>query len=105
MIEPKPRVSDGEPFCSGTDCPYFHFTEWAGGKVLSGKCSHASLLGYAMAGTLCIPGLRAQRDEALAQRDEARKELCVRAFGSQAEIVAHARGWLYLYDEKREDPK
>lgn len=37
----------------------------------------------------CIPGLRQQRDEALRERDAARREL-----------VANECGWSYLYPEE-----
>ena len=93
-LEIKPRISEGEPFCD-QGCPYFDFTEYAGCKVLAGKCKHGKVLGYAMIDTLCTPGLRQQRDDA-------RRELCMEilvhsGFENRAEVACD-RGWGYLYE-------
>jgi len=59
----KPRIMDGEPVCNGCECPAFSappgaFNTW---------CQIGRVPAQAWTGGRCIPGLRRQRDEALAK--------------------------------------
>jgi len=113
MTDPQiaPRIVDGEPYCTGAECPAwktqtlevpntlgFKWTETRGHCTKGGTWPQA----------VCIPGLRAQRDERTAERDAARRELCDQYTepkyrfkdetkkDKQREHAA-SRDWLYLY--------
>ncbi len=91
-----PRIVSGEPVCSGDECPFFRITTavWA-------ECFAEMAFGeYVMERDTCIPGLRAQRDEArrelcaeYAEHLGLAKEACERQF-------AASRGWAYLYEKE-----
>ncbi len=80
MTEIKPKMVDGEPVCSGWDCPLF------------GDIDHrftCDMLNYP-----CIPGLRQQRDEA-------RYAVCWLGGDNHDQFwqtVAVDSGWKYLLD-------
>jgi hypothetical protein len=57
-----PRIVDGEPYCTGVDCP-----AWPRNDLLSCKHNHAGV---------CVEAIHRQRDERTAERDTARQELC-----------------------------
>ena len=83
-----PRLVEGEPVCSGEECPHYAACEW--------DCF-----------SYCPPGLRRQRDALQAERDAARRELCAAqgallsgAHVNPAESYAASRGWAYLYEKE-----
>lgn len=97
-IDIAPSIDEqGEPVCSGVECPLF-------GLVMedTGTCSELpSEMDLDVYPEFpCIPGLRRQRDEA-------RRELCANfsehlGLGKTAHEQSYAasRGWEYLYPEK-----
>ena len=89
MTEQKfaPRFEDGEPLCSGEECPHYAACEW--------DCF-----------SYCPPGLRAQRDALQAERDVSRRLYCAYRGAAQgdskrfAPIIAYELGWAGLYEKE-----
>ena len=116
--EPKiaPRFVDGEPVCSGEECPRFYWSN-VDDQCMSVFCGRGDdLLRFCQSQpekVPCIPMLRCQRDELREERDAARRELCEEKewtetrLGSRPcdtmyikhtiEEYAVSRGWSYLY--------
>ena len=93
-----PRLVEGEPVCSGSECPYWY--PQINGSIAPDNCEHGPT------GRLCIPALRAQRDALQAEQDAARRELCAVVAMEAPELyptqrdVAASRDWSYLYEVK-----
>jgi len=69
-----PRIVDGEPYCTGTECPAWKVQTLEVPNTLGvkwtetrGHCSKGGTFPQAV----CIPGLRRQRDALQAERDAA----------------------------------
>jgi hypothetical protein len=126
MSEINPRIVDGEPVCSGSECPECKF--YGGTGMGTYVCKETG--GVAPVNNYCIPGLRRQRDEAIdaavrqasdlgrqlgeakargdtleRERDEARRSvICyMRTSCSQDNVnrFVQERGWSYLYEAAR----
>jgi len=106
--EIKPRIEDGEPVCSGEMCPHrviikmnYDLQMDPNGEVERPSCPSSGYMD-AVDGDICIPGLRAQRDEA-------RRDFCcatydnLRANYDSQKDVAASRGWSCLYTEEQND--
>ena len=96
-----PLVRDGEPECT-TQCPAYRPGEIKEGVSCLVRAAPrcAETWEDTQAGDECAPGLRQERDEARAARDESRrKQLALEALatGFEARSLAEARGWGYLY--------
>jgi hypothetical protein len=79
--EIRPRFVDGEPVCSGEECPAFPGPH----KYVWQACVPNDMVGALVP---CIPGLRAQRDALLAERDALAHEV---AHPADAEEIAKLR--------------
>ena len=68
MTDINPRYENGEPYCNGWECPEY------------GCCAFADperdVAPHCPANAPCPPALRRQRDEALKERDQARRWWC-----------------------------
>lgn len=65
MSDIKPKYVDGEPVCSGKDCLQY--------CLLHKRCK--VLLNNRRLNDICIPALRQQRDQAIAERDELKEKI------------------------------
>jgi hypothetical protein len=108
MSDVNPRIVDGEPVCSGAECPSFEPIEASLGSMSTG--GYCLRRGSVVIATTCTPGLRRQRDEArrevcvlraatlpIVKRDpgetsEQYQDLMIRAWAS-------VRDWQYLYEK------
>ena len=99
-----PRIVDGEPV-GNRDC-YYHHNE---------RCTFIGCGAYLTpcipsSNSTCIPGLRQQRNQALQERDDARREICIaicdkmylaNVYVTQKQI-AKQRGWNDLKESEWE---
>jgi hypothetical protein len=102
MTDINPRIVDGEPVCSGEECPCCEKSHIDKDGTLRVFCNAGGTPGSGWT-YLCIHGLRAQLDALQAERDEARRRYCeYRSIGRgiDAATIAIEEGWAYLYEVK-----
>ena len=65
-----PKYVNGEPYCS-SECG--HFSQ----KIYKGDFGMCNInVSIVAKGCVCIPALKRDRDQAIKERDEARREIC-----------------------------
>ena len=106
-MEPKPRIIDGEPVCAGAECKGHR-------DCLYGPEAWECLYGLTNdIGDPCIPGLRAQRDEARERAEfllkmktpEGVRELEMTTHGSLARQVKELRSQLSAAEKERDEAR